>query len=167
MFTGESAEEMERENMREDGREDWDTVDISYDHKQIVKELAAVSLKYTLEAVREYLELDRGDVTATIVDTGSPRFYNYTTDYYVYTPVLPDGVLANYYAKNIEACNTRFAGYRCNDEKENWQHATWCEIVDKAITENNSGNEYDLDDYKMHMWENESAIYYENATIGQ
>ena len=159
MFTGESAEEYERENMRENGREDYDTADIDYDMPAIVKALARVSLGYTLEKVREYLNCK--DVTATIIETGSPKFYNYTTDHYVYTPMLPDGILAEYYADNIDACNTRLAGYDCNSQKENWQHATWCEIVDRAITQNDSleGN------YNMAIWEEEMMCYYENMTV--
>lgn len=165
MFTGEGSDEMEREHMKDEGRLDWDTVDIDYDHKAIVAALAKISLEFTLEKVREYLECK--DVTATIVETGSPRWYNYTTDHYVYTPVLPQGVLADYYAKHMDACNTRLAGYDCNDQKENWKHATWCEIVDKAITDNNSGLESELDEYKYHMWECEGEAYYENATIAE
>lgn len=163
-FTGESADEMMRDGLREDGREDYDDVHINYDMPEIVKQLANESLGYTLEMVREYLNCK--DITATIVETGSPKFYNYTTDWYVYAPILPDGVLAKYYADNMEACNTRLAGYRCNDQKENWQHATWCEIVDRAITKNNSALESDsFDTYKMHMWEMETEIYYNNMEV--
>lgn len=161
MFTGESAVEVQLENLHEDYGEDvtYDDFDWSYDHKAIVTALAEVSLAYTLGMVREYL--DCKDVTATVIEAASPRFYNYTTDWYVYTPILPDGLLAKYYADNIEACNTRLAGYSVNSQKENWQHATWCEIVDRAITVEDTleGN------YNMHMWEKETDVYYENTTV--
>lgn len=165
MFTGESTDELQMYNLREDYGEDvtYDDFDWSYDHKAIVAALADVSLEYTLEKVREYL--DCKDVTATIVDSHSPNFYNYTTDSYIYAPELPDGVLAKYYADNIDACNTRLVGYDCNSVKENWQHAAWCEIVDRAITNSNTAEEYDLDDYKYHMWEHETEVYYENTTV--
>ena len=44
MLTGESAEEYERESMKEDGREDWETVEIEYDHSAVVKALALASI---------------------------------------------------------------------------------------------------------------------------
>lgn len=154
MLTGESAEEYERENMREDGREDWETVEINYDHDAVVKALAMASINTVTQ------ETAHGGIVESItyISHGSPRFYNYTTDWYVAdyevnTPKLNDYIAAHY-DEVLEKAKSYGTSYE-EVTKENLAHAGLCHYIDNTIN---------ADDYNMAMWEHEHESYSENQT---
>ena len=154
MFTGESAEEYERENMREDGREDWETVDIEYDHAQIVRELALASV----EIVRSETARDGIVKNITLLNSGSPRYYNYTTDWYTAEYEVNDDRLLEYIENNRDAILEIAYGY---DEyivegTLNLTHAGLCHYINSAI---------EAQEYNALMWEKESEVYSNNQVI--
>lgn len=157
MLTGESAEEYERENMKEDGREDWETVDIEYNHDAIVKALALASINIVSQETAH----DKIVQSITYVSHGSPRFYNYTTDHYIADYECDTVALHNYIASHYDEVLKKaqsYDDYVCTGEvsKENLAHAGLCHYIDNAIK---------ADDYNMAMWEIESECYYENQII--
>lgn len=159
MLTGESSEEYERENMREDGREDWDTVDITYNHDEIVKDFAMASINY----LSHELTTEKPQIVESIeyVSHGLPKFYNYTTDHYVAIYTVNTVELHKYIAANYDAIYSKAKNYDASIvdgevSKENLAHAGLCHYIDATISQ---------DDYNMAMWETETEIYYNNATI--
>jgi hypothetical protein len=157
MFTGESAEEYERENMREDGREDWDTVDIEYNHAQIVEDLAHASI----EILQKETAHDGIIQKITLVSSHSPRYYNYTTDSYiaefeVHTPKLND-YIASHYDDVLKKAQS-YDDYVVVGEvsKENLAHAGLCHYINNAI---------EAQEYNALMWEIESEVYSNNQII--
>jgi hypothetical protein len=157
MLTGENAEEYERESMREDGREDWETVDITYDHPAIVEALAHASIATVLETLK-------GDgLVQNIVycSSSSPRFYNYTTDSYIAEYEVNTPKLHAYIASNYDEVLAKAQGYDAYTltgevSKDNLAHAGLCHYIDGIIN---------ADDYNMAMWEKENECYYENQVI--
>lgn len=162
MFTGESIDEMMRENMREDGREDYDTVDIDYNMPEIVEGLARASIDIILQAIKytDYAKIITG---ITYVSSHSPKFYNYTTDSYIAKYTVNEKELDIYTQANYEDIEEIVRGYDDCDATGNeytalFNYATVCHILNNCITD---------DDYKMSMWESESEVYYENMTIDE
>lgn len=155
MLTGDSADEMQMENFREDGQsDDYDDYDWSYDHPAIVRDFAHVSINYLYN---ELVTHGNGIVESIqYVSHGSPKFYNYTTDYYVAIYTVNPVKLHEYIAQNYDAVLEKAQGYRGDDLSENIAHAGLCHYIDATI---------DRDDYNMHMWESEHEVYYENTTV--
>lgn len=157
MLTGESSEQMERENMREDGREDWDTVDIEYNHDAIVKALAHASINIISQETAH----DKIIESITYVSHGSPQFYNYTTDWYIADYEVDIVALHKYIASNYDEVFKKASLYddyiRTGEvSKENLAHAGLCHYIDTAIT---------ADDYNTSIWEKESECYYQNQIV--
>lgn len=157
MFTGEHAEEVERENMKEDGREDWDTVEIEYNHDAIVHDLAHASIEY----VEQETKGDGIIHSIFFISSHSPRFYNYTTDWYLSEYDVDIVKLNEYIGKNYD--DVRALAQKYDDSlvsgevsKDNLAHAGLCHYLNTTII---------ADDYNIHMLEKETDIYYENANI--
>lgn len=154
MLTGDNAEEMMRDN---DGEEP-DERGISYDHPAIVQGLAHASIKIVLQALAHTPAVSI--ITAiTYVSRGSPKFYNYTTDYYIAGYTVDSDALTAYIDANREAIVAIASKYNrtiCDDgviSLESMQHAAVCHIINEAIH---------ADDYNMAMWEIENDVYYQN-----
>lgn len=159
MLNGESAEGREREYMREEGREDWDTVDIEYDHEAIVDKFAHASIEKVWQEVR--FEKPQVIESITFVSCGSPKYYNYTTDYYiadyeVNTPKLQEYIVEHYDAVREKAKTYDDSIVEGDVSTENLAHAGLCHYIDSIISK---------DDYNMAMWEAESDVYYQNMKI--
>lgn len=158
MLTGESADEMmreyERENAKDEGREYDENRDIDYDMDAIRKELAIESICY----LENELKHDWSHVIKNIelVKTGHPKFYNYTTDWYVAEFTIDEAELEKYIAENETAVRAILETYMNRyDENlvDNKYHAGICHLINAEI---------DKDDYNANMWEVESEVYYDN-----
>lgn len=145
MFTGESAEEYERESLREDGREDWDTVEINYDHNGVVESLAMCSINIVTQETAH----DGIITNIKYLSHGSPKFYNYTTDYYIAEYEVNAPKLNDYIAAHYDEVLKISESYDTPD----LAHAGLCHYINNAIT---------ADDYNDAMWEREMECYYEN-----
>lgn len=156
MLNGESAEEHEREYMREDGREDWDTVDIEYDHEAIVEGLAHASIEKVWQEVR--FEKPQLIESITFVSCGSPKYYNFTTDHYIADYEVNTQKLQEYIVEHYDAVREKARGYDSEISDENLAHAGLCHYIDSIISK---------DDYNMAMWEAESDVYYQNMKIAE
>lgn len=159
MFTGDSTDEMMRENMREDRREDYETVDIDYNMPAIIEALAHESIYY----LSHELTTEKPQVVESItyVSHGSPKFYNFTTDYYIADYVVNIVELHNYIAANYDAVLEKCMGYArvysiADITTEDKAHAGLCHYIDSVI---------EKDDYNSEIWEKEAEVYYENMTI--
>ena len=159
MLTGESNDEMMRENDREDadteGRDYDENRDIDYDMNAIREALAKESIGY-LENELENNELDGLITDIKFLNTGHPKFYNYTTDWYVAEYMIDEDKMNEYIQKHLEAVQAKLETYsKQYDENlvDNKYHAGVCHLIDHLI---------DREDYNMHMWEIESEVYYEN-----
>ena len=159
MFTGESVDEMESEHYRETyglTDEEWQSIGFDYDHKAIVKGLAEASV-----ADLENSLIGNVVKSITLTDTGSPQFYNYTTDYYTAVWDIDEVQLKKY------------SGTR---------HNKWVEWVLASGWEQDKRNEdeeynllamldfytretYDEESYNYAMWEVESEVYFENMQL--
>ena len=158
MLTGDSADEMmrdyEQDNAREEGREYDENRDIDYDMDAIRKGLAEASIFY-LETELENAE-DRIIKEIKFEKTGHPRFYNYTTDWYVAEYTIDEEAMDKYIEANTDAVQAILATYTNRyDENlvDNKYHAGVCHLINNLI---------DRDDYNTAMWEIESEVYYEN-----
>lgn len=166
ILTGESWQECEIDYMREELKNDaldYDSFNWEYNHAGIVRDFAGVSLNYVIEMMREYTGIK--DITATIKSSESPKFYNYTTDSYCFELQVSDELaafMAAHYVAHKDAILARLENY---SDRANWQHATLCDIIDRAITKDASGLESDIDDYNMTLWESEHETYSNNTTI--
>lgn len=164
MLTGDSAEEMLRDYEQENGREDYETVDIDYDHNGVVKDFAMVSIDY----LSQQLTTAKPQVVKNItyISHGSPKFYNYTTDYYVADYDVNIVELHNYIAANYDAVIEKVRSYKNvysytpieDISKYDISHAGVCHYIDSVI---------ERDDYNMALWECENEIYYEHSTVAQ
>ena len=158
MLTGESADEMmrefERDNAAEEGREYDENRDINYDMDAIRKGLALESINYLENELKhDWIHVIK---EIKLIKTGSPRFYNYTTDWYVAEYAVDEVELDKYIEANTDAIQAILETYTNRYDVnlvDNKYHAAVCHIID---------NEIDCDDYNMAMWEIETEVYYEN-----
>ena len=159
MFTGEGFEECELENLRENNSSaEYDDYDWTYNHAEIVKDLAHASIEILEQAIKytEYAKIITG---ITYLKSTSPKFYNYTTDSYLMAVTVELKPLNKYIEKNHAEILARASRY---DDSvvdgivslESMQHAAICHILDNCISE---------DDYKMSMWELEQETYSNNV----
>lgn len=157
MLTGDGADDFMRDCAREDGVEDYNTVDIDYDMPKIVEALAYASIDIVSEAVK-----DGGIVKSiTYKSHGSPKFYNFTTDYYVAEYDCDTVALHNYITKHYDGVLKKAQSYddsivHDNVSDDNLAHAGLCHYIDSTIS---------ADDYNMAMWEQEFDCYYNNMEI--
>lgn len=157
MLTGESADEMMREyeqdNAREEKREPLE--DIDYDMPAIRKGLALESISYLEDKIAD-AEVDNIIKKIELIKTDSPRFYNYTTDWYVAEYEIDEKAMDSYIEANTDAVQSILSTYTNRYDVnlvDNKYHAGVCHLINHTI---------DKEDYNMHMWEIETEVYYEN-----
>lgn len=166
MLTGESWQESEIDYQREqlnNAALDYDSFNWEYDHTAIVQDFARHSLNYVIDMMREYTGIK--DIHAELKASESPKFYNYTSDSYTFELQVSNELaafMAAHYVAHKDAINDRLEKY---SDRANWQHATVCDIIDRAITKDASGLECDIDDYNMTLWELEWEVYSNNTTV--
>jgi len=165
MFNGESFDEMESEFIIDEYGIAPDDIDFEYDHKGIVSDLAAKSV----DVITDILGDNENDVVRSIsapLSTGSPQFYNFTTDWYTAEWDINELALLKF----IQANATEWRQYILDE---------WREIVaNKPVTlemlqaDDNKlmtgalafwAQQFD-DEYKDSMFEGEHEIYSENVT---
>jgi len=161
MYTGEGAYEMmmeyEEENARTEKREFNKYREVDYNMKEIVKGLANVSIGVLEEAIKG-TPAEKMILEIKLLDTGSPRFYNYTTDWYNAEYTVDTVALDTYINAHTEAIATIMKEYTNEYDVnlvDNKYHASVCHIINNLI---------ERDDYNMSMWEEEGNLYYENMT---
>lgn len=172
MFTGDSWQEMESEYFPEEYGIKPEDVEFNYDHAGIVKDFAAKSVDTIIDTVIDpnYLD-DCGIVQAVgeVIDTGSPKFYNYTTDHYTAEYDIDAEALVKY----VQEHSTEFGQFILDE---------WREIVNvpevitlEYLRGENEDDKFTVaalamhleefkEDYNMTMWEHEHEIYSENTT---
>mgnify|MGYP001002258266 CR=1 FL=1 len=164
MFTGESVAESESEHYRDEfdlTEDEWSEIGFDYDHAGIVKDLASASVNIL------WNELKGAIVHEIAIDkTGSPQFYNYTTDHYVATWTIDADVLKQY----IEEANADF---------ENFITEFWDYEYSKAVSEDDVDTQTVIaldfwtrrvlseDSYNEQMWEAESEAYFNNMELDE
>jgi hypothetical protein len=160
MLTGDGADEMTIENEREtDDTVTYDSFEWEYNHKQIVEDFAHASINIIEQAIA-FTEYSKIVKSITFIESGSPSFYNYTTDWYTMSVNVDMNELEKYidiHTKEIEKIAESYdnTGIVDLENYENMYHAGVCHILNNCIT---------ADDYNMAMWEKETEIYYENTT---
>lgn len=167
MLTGDSADEMTLYNENETLHETnpnapdltYDDYDWEYNHKQIVEDFAHASIQIITQAIA-YTEYAKIITNIKYLASGSPKFYNFTTDWYTAEYTADTVALHNYIAANYDAILEKAKKYddyiRTNEvSKDNLAHAAIVHILDNVIT---------ADDYNMAMWKKETEIYDENTT---
>lgn len=162
MFNGESFEGNELDGFNEQNETlyTYDDFNWSYNHKKIVEDLANASIEILEHSIKytEYADIIK---SITYVSSGSPKFYNYTTDHYIMNIDFDPEKLQSYSDKNYKEIREKAENYDdtiINNliSVHSMQYASLCHILDNCISD---------DDYKMAMWEKENEIYSENTTI--
>jgi hypothetical protein len=153
-FNGEGIEDymLDGDDMANtDGTDgDYDNYDWDFDHAEIIKAFAKNSIDYiTTEGLPDQKVIQ----SIEYISSGSPKFYNYTTDYYCMEVKYDGKALEDYLAENTEA----FQSYakECDMEKDALLYKLTF-YMDQF---------YDRDNYIMTMAENEMEIYMENCTV--
>jgi len=160
MFTGDHTDDCMLENEREtDPAVTYDSFEWKYNHNQIVSDLAHASIDTVKDAIQntEYAHIIK-DVT--YIASGSPSFYNYTTDWYTMSVSIDVHALNKYIKaneKDITAIAEEYDDTILHGiiSLENMRHASVCHILNNCIS---------VDEYNMAMWEKEMDIYMENTT---
>lgn len=125
MFTGDQADEnlVEDYNERNNTSYEWDDFEWDYDHDNIVREFAKIRAEF-LEQSSDALK------SVEVVSTGSPREYNFSTDYAMFEIDYDEGIVESFVKEN-QADYDRF--YR----ESGWAaHTEWREDTDKRKAEN-------------------------------
>jgi hypothetical protein len=155
MFTGDYVYESELEYYKEDHNKE--NVDINFDHKNIVKDLANESIKTILSHLNQYDTTKDIIKDIVLIDTFSPKYYNYTTDSYdmeidFNSNKLNKWIKDNYLDNDVKELLNKWS----LKDKENQFCAKLIIYLNTMI---------DKDSYNMSIWEEETNIYYENMTI--
>lgn len=173
MFTGESVHEMEAEHYRDEydlTDDEWRDLDFDYDMAAITKALALESINII------WGEMPADIITnIDLIDTDSPRFYNYTTDHYTANWTLDDAALLEYIREHRDGWH-KFAA-------DEWNHLRIFNIDDDKCFDIYDENDPDNDDlivamidyytrehldresYEMAMFERETEVYMEHMTL--
>ena len=168
MLTGDNFTDYELETLQEQYPEcTYDDFEWTYDHENIVKDLAMASIDILSNAIDN-------DIIKSIeyVSSTSPRFYNYTSDSYIMAVTVDEKELNEYIQLNFIELRKILASWTTATKNSEWyvteytpiddinasdlQHASITHILDNCMTEDN---------YNMAMWEIEMEAYMENTTI--
>ncbi len=158
MLTGDSFVAYELDGLQEQHNNNeltYDDFDWDYDHPAIVKEFAKHSIATVLQAIAHtpYADIITG---ITYVESGSPKYYNYSSDWYR-AEVSYNLVKLNEYVKaNYDAILEKANSYSGSDHDENMMYAAIVHILDNAI---------ETDDYNYSMWEVEYEVYSNNTEV--
>ena len=166
MFTGESCDEMEREYYRDEydmTDDESSELQFNYDHQAIVEAFAVASIDLLHNEF-----VTHGDIVKDIrlVKTGSPSYYNFTTDYYRAEWTFNSVKLKQW----INEHDTEYWAFI----HENWG-SEWYKVQENGDKETQyaamldfyTQTEYDREDYESHMFEHESHVYSENMTLDE
>ena len=152
-FTGDNFSEIFLSDDSESDYDDYDDYEWEYDHKNIVKDLAIESINHLKEVLIQDLKDQAIIKSIDLISSGSPQYYNYTTDYYIMNVKYDDQLLDEYIKKNSVA----FAAYKKDsiipDDDELYKITFYMDQF------------YDDDDYIQHMYENKYEIYSNNTKI--
>lgn len=165
MFSGGSVDDYYIESYNDEHGTDYtyDNFDWSYDHKQIVKDLAETSRDWIVENVVGDIVKDVGEILGTY----SPREYNFRTDSWEAEWEIDDTELAKYIDQHKEAYNAWYSGSSWEstiNAKDDDNPAKYeCQVL--AMLEFYLSREFSVDDYNDTMWEAEFDIYCENTTM--
>lgn len=166
MFNGESVLEGEQMHYSEEYElTDDETFNLSfdYDHKAIVQAFAEHSiaiLENELTTGRYSSSVTNVVKGITLIKTGSPQFYNYSTDWYTAEWDIDRTNLEGYIAGHDTAFNEwRYeSGWTSDDMLD----------TDKVILiwlDFYTRQELEVDTYDSQMWEIEGDVYYEHMTL--
>lgn len=159
MFTGDHVYESEGDGYREEYNltdDEWRELGFDLDHTAVVKGLADASIDILENALI-------GNVvkSITIWKTGSPQFYNYTTDYYVAEWDIDTVQLTKYIANRQSRFTTWVleSGWDQDKRREDEEYNL------TAMLDFYTRNEFTEDDYNDQMFEAESEIYFANIKL--
>lgn len=146
-FIGESFDESYLEDEK-----NYDDYNWIYDHKNIVKDLALESIEYLKEILIQDLKDEAIIKSIDLISSGSPQYYNYTTDYYIMNIKYNDQLLDEYIQNN----SATFVAYKKDniipDHDELYKITFY---IDQFYNDN----------YLDHMCNSEWEIYNCNTTI--
>lgn len=162
MFNGDQADDDLIDYYNEEHNTDYnyDDFEWKYDHAQIVSDLA--------ERRSEFLESESPAIHKCIpVGTGSPREYNFSTDYAMFEITYDDDLVENFIKENQEDYDTFYRG-------SGWySHTEWRDDDDPQKAENveiskldyylNKTIDHDTAYYALAEYEYE--IYENNTTM--
>lgn len=161
MFTGESVDEMESEHYRENYKltdDEWTTIGFNYDHKDIVKDLAEFSIDVVTDGLTDYIVK-----SVTLLETGSPQFYNYTTDWYTAEWDIDEVQLTKYIANR----QSKYTEWVMESEWDLERRKSDEQYNLLAMLDYYTINTLDLDSYNEAMWEHEPEIYFEHMQLDE
>lgn len=162
MFDSENAIEdlIDWFNEQHDTNYDYDDFEWDYDHAQIVKDFA--------EKRAEFLESESPAIHKCVpVSTGSPREYNFSTDYAIYEITYDDEAVDKYVKDNQQDYDK---WYR---ESGWYEHTEWRDDDDKQKEENRTISKLDYylnktidnDDAFNALFECETEVYENNIKM--
>lgn len=146
MFSGESVDEARIEHYNEEHNTDYDYDDFEwdYDHQSIVSDLA--------EKRSEFLEGESPAIHKCVpVSTGSPKEYNFSTDYAMFEITYDDDLVEKFIKENQEDYD-RF--YR---DSGWYSHTEWRDDNDEQKVENIEMSK--LDYYLNKTIDHDTAYY--------
>lgn len=171
MFNGETVDDMLIEDYNEEHNTDYnyDDFEWDYDHAQIVKDLA--------ERRAEFLESESPAIHKCVsVSTGSPREYNFSTDYAMFEITYGDDLVEKFIKENQEDYDKfyRDSGWH--------EHTEWRDDDDEQKEENIAISKLDyylnktidhdtayyaLADYEQEIYENNTKMTLKNNNKGE
>ena len=161
-YNGELVDDEMIEHYNEEHRTDYnyDDFDWNYDHKAIVKDLAELRAKF-LENNCEAIE------KCVVKSTGSPMYYNYSTDYAMFEITYNEKLVNEFVEKNKEEFKSWYS------ESGWWSSTEWREDDDPRLEENREIARLDYylnktinyDDSYWALAEREDEIYWEHTTM--
>lgn len=164
-FTGDSTYEREVEHLIEEEDADPDTIDATWDHESIRRELAESSIQYLLETVDRSVILN-----VELAATDSPKEYNFTTDAYDATFTVSVSNLKEWaletkfdvgaYVKEFHESYDGFISFVPGALERDREAMTWYLTIAAYLRAT-----LDPSDHDMHVWEAEDEIYSEHTNI--
>ena len=155
MFTGDSVYDSEIEYQKEEHNKE--NIDINFDHKNIVKDLANESIKTILSHLNQYEATKDIIKDVVLINSFSPTYYNYTTDSYdmeinFNSKKLSKWIKDNFLDSEVDSLLKKWYLF----DKENQFCAKLVIFLNTII---------DKDSYNMSMWDEETNIYFNNMSV--
>lgn len=164
MFSGDYIEESERDFYRDEyslSDADADSISFEYDHPAIVRALAKESINLLHN---EFVIHGDGIVRSIDFETsGSPQFYNYTTDHYTATWDIDETKLRAYIDSDIEEFK-RFPIDEWSRELEAVLDGSDPDSI-VVMLDFYTRNVYPSESYEFAMYEVESECWREHMTL--
>lgn len=158
-FTGDSNYESEVEYLIEEEHADPDSIEATWDHESIRRELAEASIQYVLETVdREIIQ------NVELAATDSPREYNFKTDAYDAKFTVSASKLKEWaesvqfdvdaYVHEFHESYSGFISFVPNALERDREAMTWYLTICAYLRET-----LDPSDHDSYVWESEGEIY--------